>query len=184
MTKTFFTSDTHFGHANVIKYTNRPFSSLEEMNTEMVRRWNAVVSKGDTVVHMGDFAFGKPDFWHHILDQLNGNIVLVQGNHDVKALKEESIRKRFAEIHKYLEWVIDGQSIIMQHYPILEWNRCHRGAFMLHGHCHGSRDADNLQCRRTDVGVDSLGKTTYAPLPWEVVREATIWKPILGHHDL
>lgn len=77
-----FTSDTHFCHANVIKYCNRPFADVHEMNRELVRRWNDRVALRDTVYHLGDFAFGpKPAIaaWRR---RLNGRIILVRGNHD------------------------------------------------------------------------------------------------------
>ena len=83
MPKTFFTSDTHFNHANVIKYCARPFASLEAMNREMITRWNAVVGPEDTVYHLGDFAMGKSSEWPGFLRQLNGaRKILIRGNHD------------------------------------------------------------------------------------------------------
>lgn len=72
MTKTFFTSDTHFNHAKVIKYCARPFASVEEMNRELLSRWNAVVGPEDTIFHLGDFAMGKTSEWPGLRRQLNG----------------------------------------------------------------------------------------------------------------
>ena len=54
----FFTSDTHFDHKNIIRYCNRPFSSIEEMNNFLIKRWNATVGPDDTVFHLGDVTFG------------------------------------------------------------------------------------------------------------------------------
>lgn len=79
---TYFISDTHFGHANIIRYCSRPFSSVEEMDDAMIRRWNATVSPNDTVYHIGDFAFGNTGRIRHYREQLNGSIYLVTGNHD------------------------------------------------------------------------------------------------------
>lgn len=78
----FFTSDTHFGHENIINLCQRPFSSVQEMNDEMIRRWNSVVSEGDTVYHLGDFALGQKYLWPSYREQLNGSIILIAGNHD------------------------------------------------------------------------------------------------------
>jgi calcineurin-like phosphoesterase family protein len=78
----YFTSDTHFGHANVIKYCARPFADVAEMNAEMVRRWNARVRPEDTVYHLGDFAFGPQSVACSYRPQLNGRVILVRGNHD------------------------------------------------------------------------------------------------------
>lgn len=75
-------SDTHFGHENIIEYTERPFSSVEEMNAELIRRWNEKVDETDTVFHLGDISYNNgapPEWW---LDKLNGRIVVVRGNHD------------------------------------------------------------------------------------------------------
>lgn len=92
MVNIFFTSDTHLGHANIIKYCNRPFNSLEEMNNTIIRNWNNIVKPEDTVFFLGDFCFknttgGKEgeginvtsDSWRK---QLNGDIIFIKGNHD------------------------------------------------------------------------------------------------------
>ena len=78
----FFTADHHFGHENIIRFSERPFESLEQMNEEMIRKWNEKIEPGDTVYHLGDFSLGKPDFTKEILDRLNGNIHLIKGNHE------------------------------------------------------------------------------------------------------
>jgi len=81
----YFTSDTHFGHGNIIEYSNRPFKDSTEMNWTLIRNWNARVQKEDTVFFLGDFCFKsgigsqKADFWK---SQLNGNIIFISGNHD------------------------------------------------------------------------------------------------------
>lgn len=80
--KFWFTADQHFGHENIIKYCNRPFKSVEHMDMEMIRRWNERVAEEDTVYHLGDFAFRwvmKPQDY---LDQLNGQVTIIMGNHD------------------------------------------------------------------------------------------------------
>ena len=83
MSKIYVTSDTHFSHANIIKYCNRPYSSIEEMNQSLVENWNSVVNKNDLVIHLGDFAWGRTiqSIKQH-LDKLNGNKILILGNHD------------------------------------------------------------------------------------------------------
>lgn len=90
-----FTADTHFGHHNIIEYCRRPFKSLTHMDRELIRRWNSRVAPGDTVYHLGDFAFGKPQTHQEYLDQLNGSVIIIQGNHDrrnnVRSLLESAV---------------------------------------------------------------------------------------------
>ena len=78
---TWFTSDHHFGHANIIKYSERPFNSVAHMNAAMVGAWNGVVAVDDTVYYLGDFAM-QPHLVSEILPQLNGTKILIAGNHD------------------------------------------------------------------------------------------------------
>lgn len=73
----FFTSDTHFGHVNIIKYCNRPFGSVPEMNAAMIAGWNRHVGPDDTVYHLGDFALGPKVLWPEYRRQLNGRIVFI-----------------------------------------------------------------------------------------------------------
>ena len=116
--KTFFVSDTHFSHSNVIGYCNRPFNDVTEMNAAMIARWNAVVTPDDTVYHLGDFAFGPYHNIQTILSQLNGKIILVKGNHDrsVSAM----LRAGFADVVKSCSLEIDGTKLFLSHKPIAD----------------------------------------------------------------
>lgn len=78
----FLTSDTHFNHYNIIKYCDRPFATVEEMNETIIENWNAVVSENDIVWHLGDFGSGDKEEIARLRSQLNGKIYLVMGNHD------------------------------------------------------------------------------------------------------
>lgn len=78
----FFTSDSHFGHKNVIQYCNRSYTSVEHMNASMVDSWNSVVKHGDIVYHLGDFSFMKEEATLEVIKSLKGNITLIMGNHD------------------------------------------------------------------------------------------------------
>ena len=82
MNNIWFTSDTHFGHKNILIYESdaRPFETLEEMHEVLIDRWNSVVRDGDTVYHLGDFAFGQQ--WVSIAERLKGRKKLIMGNHD------------------------------------------------------------------------------------------------------
>ncbi len=84
-------ADTHFGHANIIKYCNRPFANVDEMNEELIRRWNAVVNPQDTVLHLGDVGFHYSSLFK-IIPRLNGGLKrLVRGNHDWSTERMEAL---------------------------------------------------------------------------------------------
>ena len=83
MGKVFFTSDLHFGHENAIRFDNRPFKTVEEMDAELVRRWNAKVGKGDLVYVLGDMIWKSGNGQaEQLIKSLNGQIILIKGNHD------------------------------------------------------------------------------------------------------
>ena len=79
----FFTSDTHWGHVNIIRFCSRPFISVEEMNDVLIQNWNNVVPKDGIIFHLGDFAFGGSQLWNDVLSKLNGHIYLILGNHKI-----------------------------------------------------------------------------------------------------
>jgi len=160
---TLFTSDLHFGHLNVIKYCSRPFSTGEEMNETLIRNWNRAVSPSDTVYVIGDFALCRSTEAITIARRLNGTKVLVAGNHDHAARKKYASGAGggpFQAVYDLKEIQVDGQRIVMCHYPLMTWNKAHYGSWMLHGHCHGSLPEDP-HSKRLDVGVD-----THEFRPW------------------
>ena len=104
-----FTSDTHFGHARIIEYCKRPFKSLEHMDRELIRRWNERVKEDDMVIFLGDFCFrnsntergeGAKHKWQFYREQLNGEIVFVQGNHDGNNSLNTHIKSLIVELGK------------------------------------------------------------------------------------
>lgn len=118
----FFTSDTHFHHANVIGYCKRPWGGVEEMNTALVDKWNARVKDGDTVYHCGDFAFRHDKHWLDILERLNGKIVLIKGNHDHKRLKTTAVKDKFELIYDDGVFAVPDKNgklhnVWMNHFP-------------------------------------------------------------------
>jgi calcineurin-like phosphoesterase family protein len=154
MGETFFTSDTHFYHAGILDHCTRPFASVEEMNDALVERWNARVGSHDTVYHLGDVTWWTKTHHLDLLRRLNGRICLVAGNHDRRALKKPAFLKRFATIDKLMEIEVNGQLIVLCHYPLLSWRKSHWGSWHLHGHCHGSLPMEP-GVKRMDVGVDT-----------------------------
>lgn len=158
--KTYVTSDLHFGHKNIMSFCPvtraRYNGDVEYMNEAMVKEWNEIVQPEDTVYILGDVAFMPASKAAEMIKRLNGTKILIQGNHDHKALKDPMYAKSFKEIHKYLEVNYDGNKICMFHYPIAEWNQMHRGALHFHGHLHGN--VSGLEgTRAIDVGMDATG---------------------------
>ena len=150
----FFTSDTHWGHNNILKHCNRPFTSVEEMDYTMIKNWNAVVTPKDDVYHLGDFAFrSRASEVAHIFKELNGNIHLIIGNHDHRSLRNYD---GFASISHLKDIKIGDQSVTLCHYPMRSWNKSFHGSWHLYGHVHGLSEPWGLSF---DVGVDSWGFT-------------------------
>ena len=185
MAQTHFVSDAHYFHKNVIKYSNRPFGNVEDMNQQMIERWNKQVKPDDTVYHLGDFAFAKIEQIEFILSQLNGTKHFINGNHDNEIKKNRSrlINSGLVRsIKDYEEIYVNNQFIVLFHYPMLQYNKAHHGAFALHGHCHGSVVAPGKQ---VDVGVDSTfitGKAEYRPFSFYEIRDFMNTKENIIHH--
>ena len=155
---TFFTSDTHFGHARIIELSNRPFRDVEHMNTEIVRRWNETVMPDDTVFHLGDVALGPIDLSLPIVSRLNGYKILVNGNHDRPFMNRGKARfdewhNRYAEVFQAVtfttalpHYLSDGTRVTLSHFPYdgdshgadryQEDRPVDNGLTLIHGHTH------------------------------------------------
>lgn len=134
---TFVTSDLHFGHANIIKYEDRPFKDVEEMDNKLIENWNNIVSKDDTVYVLGDFSWYKGEKTNEILKQLSGKKILIQGNHDRNFLNDKKFNKDlFEAIYDYLVIKNDKQHYVLFHYPIAEFDGKENGYIHLYGHIH------------------------------------------------
>jgi calcineurin-like phosphoesterase family protein len=152
-----FTSDHHFGHKNIIEFSKRPFANVDEMNAEMIKRWNDKVGKDDLVYHLGDFALMPAAKLRQLREQLNGKICLIAGNHESAAL---DCADCFEWIKDYYELTVPdpeahkGQRfIVLLHYAMRVWNAGHYGTWHLYGHSHGNLPDDETSLS-FDVGVD------------------------------
>lgn len=171
---TFYTSDTHFFHRNIIRYSNRPFASVEEMNEEMVRRWNARVQPRDIVYHLGDVSFGRIEPTRNLLDRLNGIIHLCPGNHDPRELQRLD---RWESVEHYREIYDSNRKVILLHYGMRVWNKSHHGSLHLYGHSHGSLPGNN---QSLDVGVDCWD---YRPVTLKEIMERMAGLPPYRSQD-
>lgn len=191
----FFTSDTHFGHANIIKYCERPFSDYEAMDSALIKNWNRTVGETDVVYHLGDLALGPSDRWDGILKSLNGYKVFVVGNHD-RIFGAEKERQRLKWDEKYHEWfdevyenyeglvLSDGTVVNLSHFPYdgdshdgdrySEFRLADNGVPLIHGHTHASFVVDGHKARasRSKAGTKMV----------HVGMDAWHYKPVSEQH--
>lgn len=181
MPNTFFIADWHYGHGNIIVYDDRPFASLEEMNAELIRRWNGKVANSDLVYVLGDM-FWKPGEAVAVLRQLNGQKILIKGNHD--RCKDEAFRREFVKITDYDEATVDDHRIVLCHYPIPFFkNHTRDGWSHFYGHVHNSFEyhmTENLRrqtvelyqkpCRMYNVGA-MMPWMDYMPRTYDEIAE-------------
>lgn len=181
MKNIFFTSDTHFGHANIIRYSNRPFSSVEEMDETLIENINKMIKPNDILYHLGDFSFKRGDFIYDYMDKIRcNNIYYIYGNHDKEIRKNRDLQLRFIWAKDFAEINVNGQEITLCHYAMRVWNKSHHGTWHLYGHSHGSLP-DNNNSLSFDIGVDCHN---YKPLHFDevaVIMSKKEWKPI-DHH--
>ena len=189
--KLWFTSDTHFYHENIIKYCNRPFENVVEMNAKLIYNWNKVVKYDDDIIIAGDFIHsGNLSLIHDIINYLNGDKWLCYGNHDYQnRLERDEISNRF----NYHCWdamdfqvedpeLEDGfMKFHINHYPCEFWTR---GAVHLHGHIHsGKLSSPNEICKfnplRYDIGVDN---NDFKPISYEEIKIIITKQQLNGRH--
>jgi len=176
--KVFFSSDFHFNHSNILRYSNRPFKNVVEMNEAIIERWNKKVGKQDLAYFLGDFVFGRNDMeFDMFFQRLNGLIVLVSGNHDKLTWRN---RHKFYSAHKgYHEIKINDQDITLNHYAQVTWNKKHHSAWCLCGHSHygmaGVRKEGKVLGKILDVGVDG---NSFEPYSFEEIKTIMDAKPI------
>jgi calcineurin-like phosphoesterase family protein len=166
MPSVFLVSDTHFGHAGVCRFTRadgvtklRPWDNPEEMDEAMVKMWNETVRPNDKVYHLGDVVINRKALG--IMRRLNGDKVLIRGNHDI--FKDEDYREHFRELRAY--HVMNG--MILSHIPI---HTASLGRFgvNIHGHLHSNR-----------VMMTDYGREIIDPRYHCVCVEQTDFRPIL-----
>lgn len=204
MSNRFFISDTHFGHKNIINYSDRPFDNFEDMDWQIVNNWNHVVGDTDVVYHLGDVAMGDSTRWDNILKSLNGYKVLVTGNHD-RIFAGEKPRQRERWDEKYHEWfdevydnltglvLSNGTVVNLSHFPYdgdshaeeryREYRLRDDGTILVHGHTH-SHDVISRSKKDTiqiHVGVDAW---SYCPVSEQQVIDMIRVADDLSHNAL
>lgn len=148
-------SDTHFGHANIIKYCDRPFASVEDMDEALVENWNSVVKQGDKVYHLGDVTMTSKAL--DIMPRLNGRKCLIKGNHDIQKLK-------FYTPHFYdIRGTHELGKFILSHIPVTETQKYRYPAGNIHGHLHEKKLDDPWYI---NVSVEQIN---YTPISFDEI---------------
>ena len=169
MPSVFLVSYTHFGHLGVCKFTRndgvtklRPWDNPEDMDEEMVKRWNETVRSNDKVYHLGDVVINRKALG--IMRRLNGDKVLIRGNHDI--FRDEEYREHFRELRAY--HVMNG--MILSHIPIHSESLGRFGT-NIHGHLHANRVMTGIKNSKIDVRYHCVcvEQTDFAPILFEDV---------------
>lgn len=170
--------DKTYDHTGKILHNGRPFENLDEMYHQLIKNWNSVVSPKDTIFYMGDLSFGSTGRIKEFVNQLNGEIVFILGNHD---RPNKLPKERFSRMDHYLKLdvVEDNQTIILSHYPILSWDKKHHGAWHLHAHAHfqlTQHNPDYYQNKVLDMGCMGWN---YTPVSYQRIKEVMSTKPLV-----
>lgn len=168
MSQTWFRSDDHIGHLNILRYDARPFSTIEEHDEALINNHNALVNKNDIVWFLGDVLFVRDktdDALTAIIKRFNGHKHLILGNHDNR-FRGHRFGFGFGSIQDVKDLSINGQRIFLSHYSHRVWPGKNKGAAMLYGHSHGNLPEDGSLS--FDVGVNSWD---YKPVSLEQVQE-------------
>ena len=159
--KWYVCSDTHFGHTNIIKYCDRPFKDVDEMDEALISNWNSVVTDNDIVVHLGDVGFGTNHFIE-LVSRLNGYIILLKGNHDrskqiAKLLNSGAVNEYYN--NSFQVFWDENEDILFTHHPIAPANLSDSIKLNIHGHLHNNPyDWDDLS-RYANVSMEMLNFT-------------------------
>lgn len=180
MSAIWFSADSHFGHRNIIRYCDRPFDSVDQMDAELIDNWNSVVQKDDKIYYLGDFSLDLQRM-HQVVPLLNGKIHLIAGNHDLchsshKSAGANTKRYReagFVEVCQEMTLEIAGEKVLCNHLPYYspddpdtrfeELKPSDEGLWLLHGHVHQRWKTKE---RQINVGVDVWD---YFPVSMDII---------------
>lgn len=165
----YFTSDTHFNHSNIIKYCNRPFNNINNMNNTIINNWNNTVKSDDIVYHLGDFCLSSDEEIKNIFNKLNGHIILIRGNHDRKPVKfYENIGFK---VLTHAPIILDEYKLMLSHVPLPD-TKIKDGYLNLHGHIHNkkiSQDYPNNYSENKHINL-SVDVTEFKPISLDEIN--------------
>jgi calcineurin-like phosphoesterase family protein len=153
--RTWFISDPHFDHANIIKYCHRPFRSVRQMNAAIRWNWNSIIHPNDLVYFVGDMSFGmssrSPRWW---LKRLNGKKIYIKGSHD-RGIRLSSIIPGVSRVSEFEYVTVDGMDFLVVHDPfsavVKDWD-----GWIIHGHHHNTKPFCDFQEKRINVSVEAI----------------------------
>jgi len=165
-----FISDCHFGHAKILDYCNRPFKSIGEMDFRIVQNWNSRVKPEDVVFHIGDFCFKalKDKDAQYYINQLNGKIIFIRGNHD----SNNGVKTCIEDVRIYL----GGKHLLLIHNPE---ESCYGFDLVLAGHIHNHWLCKTLKFKKYEWDVFNVGVdlNDFRPLSInEILEKYKKWK--------
>jgi calcineurin-like phosphoesterase family protein len=155
----YFISDNHWGHKAVIWMSQRNFEDVHQMNMHMIEKWNEVVGEDDEVYYLGDFMYkmNPNQFVRNVLNNLNGKIYLLIGNHDERHLHKYMERLEWAKDRFELKYIHDDEKMykfILDHYPIYSWKGMWRKTIHIHGHTHWNKEDAYFQSKGHKINVN------------------------------
>lgn len=177
--KIYFTSDQHFSHEGIIKFANRPYNEVSDMNEDMIQRWNRIVPVDGLTFVLGDIGFCNKKDIVDIFSRLNGRKILIRGNHDSN-YSDGTLTSIFDEIHDLLYTRIKDEEtskyvyMVLCHYPMFDWQGSFKGSWQLFGHIH-TRVLTEFETLKTklfssqyDVGVDN---NNFEPVSFQKIKD-------------
>lgn len=164
--KIYFYADPHFGHKNVIKYCNRPFANVSEMNSTLIKNFNKTVEHDAIIYILGDFSFLNTESTKQILKALKGFKILVKGNHDPKP---NSYYRKLGFSEVYDKPIIILDKYILSHEPVFDDEYVDTRFINIYGHLHNN--AVNEFANKYCVSVE---KTDYKPISLEQINEEVV----------
>ena len=177
----FFTSDTHFGHTNVLMYDKREYKNIIVHDEDLISKWNETV-KDNNIYFLGDFGLSSPGYLETIMNKLSGNKFFIKGNHDKKPMVH--LYKKYGTFLGNLEEVvIEGKNIVLCHYALRTWRGSGRGSYHLYGHSHDNLDHTEYG-KSMDCGVQSAYRLfkERRPISFNEINNILKGRELTFHH--
>ena len=168
----FYTSDLHIGHKNALRFDNRPFETIDEMERTIIERWNNKVSDSDSVYILGDVFYNYKKDPKTFLKSLKGHLNLITGNHDYGLIMNEDAVSCFESVNNLKQIIDNDRRVVMCHFPIIAWNKSHFGSYHVYGHVHSKIDEDTVYMMKKEKAFNAgCMINNYEPCTLEELEE-------------